>query len=91
MRISCEQIGSSDPESQRKSKAKHSEGQDVPQLAHLLYAFSPTAAIFGLSPEYRKGCKTKQMKAIAPNSHPSKGNGNCNNDEDELAHDRILL
>jgi hypothetical protein len=57
----------------------------------LLYPFSPTGAIFGLSYEDCGECNTEQMKAISPNSHPRKGNRYSADDVDKPLHTEILL
>ena len=88
MRGAHQPVVNSDCQSKRKSVAKQSEDQDVPQLAHLLYAFSPTGAILGLSLE---GCNTEQVKRKSPNCQPSKGSGKSENCGDDPAHGQILL
>jgi hypothetical protein len=77
------EVGSSSSQSKRKSKAKHSEGQDVPQLAHFLYAFSPTAAILGLS---REGRNTERTKRKSPNCQPSDCSLNSSENGDKPLH-----
>jgi hypothetical protein len=91
MRFVIQHIVSSECQSKSKAWSKHSENQDVPQLAHPLDAFAPSllaGIILQASPEDRN---TEYMKSESPNCQPNKADNNPDKYEYELAQTQILL
>ena len=76
MRCVIHHIGSSECQSKSKARSKHSENQDVPELAHSLDAISlclPAGIVLQASPEERN---TEHVKSESPNCLPNKGYNN---------------